>query len=346
MIKKTYSFTKDGKINDVYTLTNNQGMEVDILTYGARIIRILAPDKKGKFSDVIVGCKTPEDYYQPNPCFGGTVGRFANRIGDAKFTLNGKTYLLEQNDGKNCLHGGTSAAFATQIWDAEIVKNSLVLTHFSPDGAGGFPGNLTLKLTVSLSNDNELRLDYQATCDQDTVCNFTNHAYFNLGYQPTILSHELAISASQITRVDDELIPHGEMIDVTNTPFDFRVAKPIEQDLFADEPMLRNAGGYDFNYCLDRIGKGLERFGYVYDPESGRRMDCYTTLPAVQLYTGCKTANFTGRGKNPTPYENYCALCLETQGYPNSPNVPTFPSPLLKAGETYHEITAYRFSVK
>ena len=346
MIEKTYSFTKDGKINDVYTLKNDHGVEVDVLTYGARILRIWLPDRKGKFSDVVVGCKKPEYYYEPNPCFGGTVGRFANRIGGAKFTLNGKEYLLEQNDAKNCLHGGTSAAFATAIWHADVVKNSLILTHFSPDGAGGFPGNLTLTLTVTLSNDNELRLDYQATTDKDTVCNFTNHTYFNLGYQSTVLSHELALAASKVTKVDDELIPHGEYIDVTDTPYDFRRAKPIGQDLFADDHMLRNANGYDFNYCIDRIGKGLEHFGYVYDKESGRRMDCYTTLPGVQLYTGCKTGSFTGKGKKRAPYENYCALCLETQGYPNSPNVPNFPSTVLKAGENYREITAYRFSVK
>ncbi|MBE5747508.1 MAG: galactose mutarotase [Clostridiales bacterium] len=346
MITKTYSFTKEGKINDVYTLKNAQGVEVDILTYGARILRVFVPDKKGKFADIIVGCKKPEDYYEPNPCFGGTVGRFANRIGGASFVLNGERYILEQNDGKNCLHGGKTAAFATQIWQAEIVKDSLVLTQFSPDGAGGFPGNLTLTLTVTLSDENELRLDYQATTDKDTVCNFTNHAYFNLGYQPTVLSHELSIAASKITKVDDELIPHGEYIDVTGTPYDFRHAKPIGQDIFANEPMLRKANGYDFNYCLDRVGKGLEHFGYVYDQESGRRMDCYTTLPAVQLYTACKTGSFAGRGKKRAPYENYCALCLETQGYPNSPNVPTFPSCVLKAGETYREITAYRFSVK
>ncbi|MBQ8876916.1 MAG: galactose mutarotase [Clostridia bacterium] len=346
MIKKTYSFTKDGKQNDVYTLKNKNGVEVDILTYGARILRVFVPDRKGKFSDVIVGCKTPEDYYAPNPCFGGTVGRFANRIGEAKFTLDGNTYLLEQNDGKNCLHGGTSAAFATQIWSAEVIKNALVLTHFSPDGAGGFPGNLTLTLTVTLSDENELRLDYQATTDKDTVCNFTNHAYFNLGGQATVLDHELQISASKITAVDDELIPHGEYIDLTGTPYDFRQAKPIGQDIFANEHMLRNANGYDFNYCLDRVGKGLEHFGCVYDKESGRRMDCYTTLPAVQLYTSCQMANFTGRGKKRDPYVTYCALCLETQGYPNSPNVPSFPSTVLKAGDTYREITAYRFSVK
>ena len=346
MIEKTYSFVKNGKTNDVYTLKNECGVAVDILTYGARVLRVFVPDRKGKFSDVVVGCKKPEYYYEPNPCFGGTVGRFANRIGGAKFTLNGETYTLEQNDGKNCLHGGTSAAFATQIWDAKIVKNSLVLTHFSPDGAGGFPGNLTLSLTVTLSEDNELRLDYQATTDKDTVCNFTNHTYFNLGYQPTVLNHELALAASKITKVDDELIPHGEFIDVADTPYDFRRAKQIGRDIFADEPMLRNANGYDFNYCIDRIGKGLEHFGYVYDSESGRRMDCYTTLPAVQLYTACKTGSFAGKGKKRAPYENYCALCLETQGYPNSPNVPQFPSTVLKAGETYREITAYRFSVK
>ncbi|MBQ9714283.1 MAG: galactose mutarotase [Clostridia bacterium] len=346
MIKKTYSFTKEKKTNDVYTLSNANGMEVDILTYGTRIIRISVPDRKEKFADVVVGCKKPEYYYEENPCFGGTIGRFANRIGGSSFTLNGEKYVLEANEGENCLHGGITERFDKLVWDAEIVKNSLVLRHFSPDGAGGFPGNLSVTLTVSLSDENELLLDYKATTDKDTVCNFTNHTYFNLGGQPTVLSHELMINSKKITAVDEGLIPHGDYIDITGTPLSFLPAKPIGQDLFSDEPLIRQCNGYDFNYCLDRVGRGMEHCAYVYDPESGRRMDCYTTLPAVQLYTACKTGNFKGKGKKRAPYVNHCALCLETQSYPNSPNVPHFPSTLLKAGDTYHELTAYRFSVK
>lgn len=344
MIEKTYSFEKEGRTNDVYTLTNASGASVDVLTYGARLIRMMMPDKKGKLGDVLVGCAHPEDYYEENPYFGATIGRYGNRIGGAKFLLNGKTYTLEANDGKNTLHGGVTADFSRQIWNAEIAGDHLVLTHLSPDGAGGFPGNLKVTLTVTLTDENELILDYTAISDKDTVCNLTNHSYFNLGGQDTVLSHELMINASKITPVDDELIPHGEYMDINGTPFSFLYPKPIGQDIFCDEPMIRGCNGYDFNYCLDKIGRGLEHVAYVYDRESGRRMDCYTTLPGIQLYTGCSTGSFAGRGKK--KYVNHCALCLETQGYPNSPNCPEYPSTTLKAGETYKEITTYKFSVK
>ena len=342
MIKKTYSFTKNGQSNDVYTLKNQMGAEVDILTYGARIIRISMPDKNGRFDDLVVGCKTPEDYYGENPYFGATVGRFANRIGASKFPLNGEMVTVESNEGNNSLHGGTAAGFDKQIWDAEIVGDALVLTHVSPDGAGGYPGELTVRLEITLSDKNELRLDYKAQTTKDTVVNLTNHTYFNIGGQPTVLGHELFINAKKITPVDDELIAHGEFLDVENTPYSFLPAKPLGKDMFSDAPLIRLCGGFDFNYCLDRVGRGLERFARVYDPATGRKMDCYTTLPGVQLYTACKTGGFVGK----KAYENHCALCLETQFFPNSPNCPSYPSALLKAGETYHEITAYKFSVK
>lgn len=342
MIKKTYSFEKNGVVNDVYTLSNAQGTTVDILTYGARIHRITLPDRNGKFKDIVVGCRHPEGYYKENPYFGATIGRFANRIGGSKFTLNGKEYILEANEGKNSLHGGVSEDFSRVVWQAEIVKDGLVLTHLSPDGAGGYPGNLSVKLTVSLSENNELTLDYQAVSDRDTVCNLTNHTYFNLGGKPTVLEHELMINARQITPVDEELIPHGEYMDIDGTPYSFLYAKPIGKDIFSDAPLIERCGGYDFNYCLDRIGKGLERCACVYDPESGRKMECYTTLPGLQLYTACSTGGFKGK----KAYVDHCALCLETQGFPNSPNCPSYPSSVLKAGETYHEITTYKFSVK
>ena len=342
MIQKSYSFEKDGAINDVYTLTNKTGAAVDVLTYGARILRISVPDRNGNFADVVVGCKQPEDYYDENPYFGATVGRFANRIGSASFSLNGQEYLLEANEGKNSLHGGKSADFSRVIWDAEIRGEVLVLTHLSPDGAGGYPGNLSVTLTISFSDENELRLDYRATSDKDTVCNLTNHTYFNLGGRSTILDHELMINAKKITPVDGELIPHGEYKNIDGTPYSFLPAKAIGEDIFSDAALIKQCGGYDFNYCLDRVGKGLERSACLYDPETGRRMSCYTTLPAIQLYTANSTGGFQGK----KAYVNHCALCLETQGYPNAPNCPTYPSAVVKAGETYHEITAYKFSTR
>ncbi len=344
MITKTYSFEKEGKINDVYTLENASGAKVEILTYGARLHSIYMPDKTGKLGDCLVGCATPEDYYGENPYFGATIGRYGNRIGGAAFSLNGKTYTLEPNDNGNTLHGGDSSNFDRVVWDAEIVDDTLVLSHVSPDGAGGFPGEMKVKVTFSLSDDNALRIDYEATADQDTPCNLTNHSYFNIGGQDTVLSHELTIASHRITAVDDQLIPHGKYIETDGTAYDFFTPKTLGKDMFSDAPLIKMCNGFDFNYCLERsTDHELEYFASVYDSESGRRMDCYTTLPGVQLYTGCSTGDGNYKGKK--KYVNHCALCLETQGYPNSPNCPEYPSTILKAGETYRETTVYKFSI-
>ncbi len=343
MIKKTYSFVKDGKTNDVYTLSNSLGTEVDILTYGGFITRISVADKNGDFDDILVGCKNPEDYYGKNNYCGATVGRYGNRIENAQFTLNGVTYQLEANDGAHTLHGGITTSFDRQIWDAEIVDNTLVLSHLSPDGAGGFPGNLAVKVFFTLTEENALVIEYGATTDKDTLCNLTNHAYFNLGGKAadTVLDQVLMIKARQITPVDDDLIPHGELMDIDGTPYSFYPAKKLGKDMFSDAKFIKQCGGYDLNYCLEREGDGLEHFAYVYDEKSGRRMDCYTTLPGVQLYTACSTGGFVGK----KTYVNHCALCLETQGFPNSPNCPTYPSTVLKAGDVYRETTVYKFSI-
>lgn len=342
MIEKTYTFEKDGRVNDVYTLTNASGAQVDILTYGARILRISMPDKNGAFGDCIVGCAKPEDYYGENPYFGATIGRYGNRIGDGKFTLGGVLYSLEQNDGKNTLHGGVTANFDRQIWNAEICGDTLKLSHVSPDGAGGFPGTLSVVVSFRLTDENEVIIRYEATTDKDTLCNLTNHSYFNIGGQDTILNHELMIKSRAITPVDEGLIPHGELMEIDGTPYSFYPAKKLGKDMFSDAQFIKACNGYDFNYCLDRTTeKDLEHFAYVYDEETGRKMDCYTTLPGVQLYTACATGGYKGK----KDYVNHCALCLETQGYPNSPNCPQYPSTVLKAGEKYDETTVYKFSV-
>ena len=342
MIKKTYSFTVDGKQNDVYTLSNGNGYEVDILTYGGRITRIFAPDKNGNFDDLIVGCKKPEDYYGENPYFGATIGRYGNRIEGAAFTLNGQTYSIEANEKGNTLHGGYSSNFDRVIWAAEIDENTLVLSHVSPDGAGGFPGTLSVKVAFSLSEENELKIEYFATSDKDTVCNLTNHSYFNIGGQDTVLGHELMIKSRRMTKIDKNLIPHGEYEEIDGTPYSFYPAKLLGRDMFSDAEMIKHCNGFDFNYCIERETEhGLELCASVYDSETGRKMDCYTTLPGVQLYTACATGGFKGK----KDYVNHCALCLETQGYPNSPNCPTYPTTELKAGAEYHEITVYKFSV-
>lgn len=342
MIKKTYSFTVDGKVNDVYTLSNAKGYEVDVLTYGARITRIWAPDKNGNFDDLIVGCAKVEDYYGENPYFGATIGRYGNRIEGAKFTLNGREYQIEANEKENTLHGGYSSNFDRVIWNADVQENVLVMSHVSPDGAGGFPGELKVEVHFSLNDDGEMKIEYFATTDKDTVCNLTNHSYFNIGGQDTVLGHELMIKSRKMTKIDKDLIPHGEYEEIDGTPYSFYPAKPLGKDMFSSAEMIKHCNGFDFNYCIEReTDKELELCACVYDPESGRKMECYTTLPGVQLYTACATGGFKGK----KDYVNHCALCLETQGYPNSPNCPEYPSTELKAGATYHEVTVYKFSV-
>ena len=342
MIKKTYSFAMEGRMNDVYTLSNAKGYEVDILTYGARITRIYAPDKNGNFDDLIVGCEKVEDYYGENPYFGATIGRYGNRIEGARFTLNGREYHIEPNEKGNTLHGGYSSNFDRVIWEAEIKEDILIMSHVSPDGAGGFPGELKVKVCFSLSEDNELKIEYFATSDKDTVCNLTNHSYFNIGGQDTVLGHELMIKSRKMTKIDKDLIPHGEYEEIDGTPYSFYPAKLLGKDMFSDAEMIMHCNGFDFNYCIERESEhGLELCAAVYDSETGRKMECYTTLPGVQLYTACGTGGFKGK----KDYVNHCALCLETQGYPNSPNCPEYPSTILRKEEIYHEITVYKFSV-
>ena len=342
MIKRIDAFTIDGKQNEVYRLSNENGYEVDILTYGGRITRIWAPDKKGGFDDLIVGLATPQDYCGKKSYYGATIGRYGNRIENAKFALNGAEYHIEPNEKGNTLHGGYSSNFDCVIWDAEIDGETLVLSHVSPDGAGGFPGELKVKVAFSLSKDNELKIEYFAVSNKDTVCNLTNHAYFNIGGQDTVLGHELMIKSRRMTKIDKDLIPHGEYEEIDGTPYSFYPAKLLGKDMFADAEMIKHCHGYDFNYCIEReTERELELCASVYDPETGRKMECYTTLPGVQLYTSNDMKGFKGK----KVYENHCALCLETQGYPNSPNCPEYPTTELKAGEEYHEITVYKFSV-
>lgn len=341
MIIKSYSFETNGRINEVYTLSNPNGYEVDILTYGARIIRVYAPDKNGNFDDLIVGCATSEAYYGENPYFGATIGRYGNRIEGAKFTLNGQEYNLEANEKGNTLHGGYSSNFDRVIWETEVRDNVLIMSHTSPDGAGGFPGELKVKVHFSLSNDNELKIEYFATTDKDTVCNLTNHSYFNIGGQDTVFGHELMIKARRMTKIDKTLIPHGEYEEIDGTPYSFYTPKLLGKDIFSAAEMIKHCNGFDFNYCIEKeTDHGLELCATVYDSETGRKMECYTTLPGVQLYT----AGAMGEYKGKKDYANHCALCLETQGYPNAPNCPEYPSTVLKAGETYHEVTIYKFS--
>ncbi len=342
MVKKTYTFTDKCGTVDVYTLENAKGMKMEVSALGGRILTLTAPDRDGRFADVLMGLARPEDYVTQHPYYGAFIGRYGNRIGGAKFTLGGKTYELEKNNGKNMLHGGF-VGFDRRLMTAKIDGDALVLSYHSPDGECGFPGNLDVDVKYELTDDGEVKLTYDAVSDADTLCNLTNHAYFNIGDDDTVLDQVLDINASRITPVDDELIPHGEFMDVIGTPYSFKGGVKLGKNMFSDDHMIALCHGFDFNYCLDRKTENdLEFCASVYDEKSGRYMECYTTLPGVQLYTSNTVKGSVGK----KTYENYAALCIETQGFPNSPNCPEYPSTVLKKGEKYHTETVYKFSVK
>lgn len=342
MITKIHEFERNGVKNEVYRITNANGAELDILTYGARMIRLTAPDKNGNFGDVLVGYAKPEDYIDlPRVFYGSLIGRYGNRIGESKFTLDGVTYNLQPNNGRNTLHGGFDG-FDRRTFDAEIKGNKLVLSYLSPDGEGGYPGNMKVECSYEYTDDNEVVIDYYAVSDKKTLCNLTNHAYFNIGNDDTVLDQELMINSSRITPVDDELIPHNEFMDIIGTPYSFKNGELLKTNMFSSDHMIALCKGFDFNYCLDRqTSHDLEHFAYVYDKASGRKMDCYTDQPGVQLYTSNTMNGSVGK----KVYKDYCALCLETQGFPNSPNCPAYPSAVLEKNTPYRSTTVYKFSV-
>jgi len=344
--KSAFGKTAEGQV-DLYTLTNRSGIEVRITNYGGRVVSILAPDRHGKMADVVLGFDSLDDYLGSNPFFGALVGRYANRIAKARFTLDGVEYKLAQNNGPNSLHGGLKG-FDKVIWAArELLKDppTLELTYVSQDGEEGYPGKLKAKVVYALTDKNELRIDYTATTDKDTVLNLTNHSYFNLAGQGTgdILKHEIMINADRFTPVDATLIPTGELRQVQGTPLDFRRATAIGARIDADDEQLKFGKGYDHNFVINRTGHGLSLAARVTEPESGRVMEVLTTQPGVQFYTG----NFldgTVHGKGGKVYGRRSAFCLETQHFPDSPNQPKFPSAEIKPGQTYHQTTVYKFS--
>jgi aldose 1-epimerase len=341
---------KDGGTVQIYTLTNPQGMEARITPYGATLVSLKTPDRNGALGDIVMGFDSLEGYTQtpPPPYFGATIGRYANRIGGAKFTLNGKTYTLDKNDGANSLHGGFHG-FDKVMWTAQPASGdapqSLELSYLSKDGEEGYPGNLSVTVTYTLTPASELRIHYTATTDQDTVINLTNHSYFNLSGPGSgdILDHLLTINADRFTPVDAGLIPTGELRKVDGTPFDFRQPHAVGERINADDEQIKLGRGYDHNWILNRTGSGLEFAARVSDPKSGRVIEVLTTEPAIQFYTG----NFLDgsfHGKGGKPYQHRGALTLETQHYPDSPNHPEFPTTTLKAGEQFDSTTVFRFS--
>ena len=345
-----YGKTKDGESVNIHTLKNQSGMEMSVIDYGAIIVSVRVPDQKGQCGDVVLGFDKLSGYEAGSPYFGALVGRYGNRIAKGKFMLDGTTYALATNNGPNALHGGLKG-FDKVVWHAKVAKTAagpaLEFTHVSKDGDQGYPGTLTMKVVYTLTDQNEIRLDYTATTDKDTVINLTNHSYFNLEGQGTgdILGHELMLNAGNFTPVDVTLIPTGELRPVKGTPFDFTKATAIGARIAQDNEQLKFGGGYDHNWVLDREGEGLSLAARVTAPVSGRVMEVFTTEPGVQFYCG----NFldgTLTGKEGKVYKHRYGLCLETQHYPDSPNHPNFPPVTLKPGQTYRTTTVYRFSTK
>jgi aldose 1-epimerase len=339
-----YEATIDGKQVKRYTLTNKSGATVSITNYGGRIISLMVPDKDGKPTDVVLGYDSLKSYQKKGePFFGALIGRYGNRIGKGKFTLEGKAYQLQLNDGTNTLHGGTDGFFG-KVWDAKQNGQQLELTYVSKDGEAGYPGNLSVKVIYTLKDDNALQIDYTATTDQTTVVNLTNHAYFNLSGEGhnTILDHELMIAADAITPVDSTLIPTGKLLPVKGTPFDFNVAKAIGKDIETKDEQLKFGKGYDHNFALTSYD-GEKPVATVKSPVTGITMEIYTKEPGLQFYSGNFLDGVDKDGKGGKSYPHRSAFCLETQHFPDSPNHPNFPSTVLKPGETYTTSTTYKF---
>jgi aldose 1-epimerase len=345
--KESFGKTKEGTEVQLYTLSNEKGMQVKITNYGGTITSLLTPDKQGKPGDVVLGFDSMEGYQsdaylKSGPYFGALIGRYGNRIAKGKFTLDGKEYTLATNNGPNHLHGG-KVGFDKVVWTAEEAgDNALKLTYVSKDGEEGYPGTLTTTVTYTLTNDNELRIDYEATTDKATPVNLTNHSYFNLaaGQAEDALQHVLTINADRYTVVDQALIPTGELRPVAGTVMDFTKPTAIGARIAQVE-----GGGYDHNYVLQNADGSMKLAATVYEPASGRVMEVHTTEPGIQFYSGnFLDGSITGKGN--TVYKKHYGFCLETQHFPDSPNQPKFPSTILKPGETYKTSTIYKFAVR
>jgi len=349
---KPFGQTSDGETATLYTLTNAKGMKVEITNYGGIVTSIIVPDREGKLADVALGYDNLADYIKASPYFGALIGRYGNRIAKGKFTLGGKEYTLAVNNGPNALHGGLKG-FDKVIWQADPVPANgkevgLKLTYTSKDMEEGYPGTLHATVWYSLTSDNELKIRYEAKTDKPTPVNLTNHSYFNLkgAGSGDILDHVVMLNADRFLPVDETLIPTGELRPVKGTPFDFTQPKPIGQDIKADDEQVKFGNGWDHCWVLNRKKPGeLTLVARVSEPTSGRVMEMYTTEPAVQFYSG----NFldgSNVGKGGKPYNFRNGFCLEAEHYPDSPNKPKFPSAILKPGETYKQMTVYKFSTK
>jgi aldose 1-epimerase len=350
VVKKSFfGFFNDKEVSQ-YRLSNDKGTEITVINYGGIITSLKTKNRDGKSEDIVLGYDSLAHYVNSSPYFGAIVGRYGNRIANGKFTLDGKTYSLAQNNNGQHLHGGVKG-FDKVYWDVhgEPVSDgaALKLTYASPDGEEGYPGKLTIEVIYHLTTSNELKIQYKATTDSPTIVNLTQHSYFNLSgdASQSILQHELTIPADKFIPVDEVLIPTGKLQDVSNTPFDFRSAIAIGSRIEENDQQLTVGGGYDHCWVLTDASKTLHPAAILYHPISGRLMEVFTTEPGIQFYSG----NFldgTLTGKNGIPYQHRAGLCLETQHFPDSPNQAHFPSVVLRPGETYETTTVYKFSIR
>ena len=342
-----FEATFDGKPVKLYTLTNENGMEVCVTSFGARLVSIMVPAKDGKMTDVLLGFDNVQDYKNIPNDFGATIGRYANRIGDGKLTIDGQTYQLPQNNGTHCLHGGPKG-WQNLPWDAKQIDNkTLKLTILSPDGDSNFPGAVTASVTYTLTNDNAIKIDYEATTDKKTVINMTNHSYFNLNGNPAkeAMDHTLYIAGDNITPIDETFATTGEYMAVAGTPFDFNTPKVLSKDINAENDQIKYGIGFDHNWVLTTNGDINKLAAKLTGPETGITLEVYTDEPGCQLYTG----NFldgTVKGKKGIIYNKRASVCLETQKYPDTPNKPHWPSAIVEPGKPYSSHTIFKFGVE
>ncbi len=341
--KKPFGRLSDGREASLFEMKNSSGAYVEITDFGGAIRSINVPDKSGALKDVALGYDCAADYEAQDKYIGALIGRHGNRIEDAKFRIGRNVYRLAKNDGRNNLHGGPMG-FDKRLWDARIDGEALVLTYHSPNGEEGFPGNLNVTVRYTFNEDNALAIDYSAVSDADTVCNLTNHCYFNLDGEGsgTILNHSLKINATHFTVGNSECLPVGYVAKVEGTPLDFTDFHVVGERINENYEQLVFAGGYDHNFCPD--GEGFRKFATLKAAESGIAMDVYSDLPGMQFYSGNFLNAIPPFGKGGKPIEKRTGLCLETQFYPNAMKIPSFEKPVLKKGERYHHVTVYAFS--
>lgn len=327
----------------VYTLSNAKGVRIDVISLGGKVKSIVVPDRNGNLGDIALGYDSATQYIKGDAFFGATIGRYGNRIGKAKFTLDGVEYMLAANNGENSLHGGPGG-FHNVMWDVkQSTPQSLELTYVSKDGEEGYPGNLNVKVIYTLTDANEFRIDYEATTDKPTIVNLTNHSYFNLKGEGNgdILDHEVTLNADKFVPIDQGLIPTGELKAVKSTPFDFTKPHKIGERIDAKDQQIEYGKGYDHTFVLNGKPGELALAATVTESTTGRKMEVWTTEPGIQFYTGNFLNGKTGKGDKPYPYRS--AFCLETQHFPDSPNKSEFPSVVLRPGETYKTTTIYKF---